>query len=90
MARHLSITLCTSKSQGGRPPVQSHDVVELHPRHAPGSPADVFPLGMAPFIGLTVDGQEAGRPALMAEARQGFLPATTTARPWRTVLAVGQ
>jgi len=36
---------------------------------------DVFPLGMAPFIRLTVEGQEAGRPALVAEdGMYGLLP----------------
>jgi len=28
---------------------------------------DVFPLGMAPFLRLTVEGQEGGRPAMLAE-----------------------
>ncbi len=36
---------------------------------------DVFPLGTAPFIRLTVEGQEAGRPALVAEDGMfGLLP----------------
>ena len=36
---------------------------------------EVFPLGMAPFIRLTVEGQEAGRPALVAEDGMfGLLP----------------
>lgn len=37
--------------------------------------ADVFPLGMAPFIRLSLEGQEGGRPALMAEDGMfGLLP----------------
>ncbi len=28
---------------------------------------EVFPMGMAPFIRLTVEGQEGGKPALVAE-----------------------
>ena len=36
---------------------------------------EVFPLGMAPFIRLTVEGQEGGRPALVAEDGMfGLLP----------------
>ncbi len=30
-------------------------------------PEDVFPLGLAPFIRLSIEGQEGGRPALVAE-----------------------
>jgi hypothetical protein len=38
-------------------------------------PADVFPLGMAPFIRLSLEGQEGGRPALVAENGMfGLLP----------------
>jgi putative SOS response-associated peptidase YedK len=41
--------------------------------------ADVFPLGMAPFIRLTVEGEEGGRPALLAEEGMfGLLPAFAT------------
>lgn len=40
---------------------------------------DVFPLGMAPFIRLQVEGQEGGRPALVAEEGQfGLLPRFAT------------
>lgn len=36
---------------------------------------EVFPLGMFPFIRLTVEGQEGGKPALMAEDGMfGLLP----------------
>jgi putative SOS response-associated peptidase YedK len=36
---------------------------------------EVFPLGMAPFIRLTVEGQESGKPALVAEDGMfGLLP----------------
>ncbi len=36
---------------------------------------EVFPLGMAPFIRLTLEGQEGGRPALVAEDGMfGLLP----------------
>ncbi len=36
---------------------------------------EVFPLGMAPFIRLTVEGQEGGKPALVAEDGMfGLLP----------------
>ena len=39
------------------------------------APHDVFPLGMAPFIRLSVEGQEGGKPALVAdEAMFGLLP----------------
>ena len=38
-------------------------------------PGDVFPTGMAPFIRLSVEGQEGGRPALVAEDGMfGLLP----------------
>jgi hypothetical protein len=38
--------------------------------------ADVFPLGMAPFIRLSREGQEGGNPALVAEDGMfGLLPA---------------
>jgi len=38
-------------------------------------PAEVFPLGMAPFIRLSVEGQEGGVPALLAEDGMfGLLP----------------
>ena len=40
---------------------------------------DVFPLGMAPFLRLTVEGQEGGRPALLAEEGMfGLLPTFAT------------
>lgn len=40
---------------------------------------DVFPLGTAPFIRLSVEGQEGGRPALIAEdGIFGLLPAFAT------------
>lgn len=40
---------------------------------------EVFPLGMAPFIRLTVEGQEGGRPALIAEDGMfGLLPSFAT------------
>ena len=40
---------------------------------------DVFPMGMAPFIRLTVEGQEGGRPALLAEEGMfGLLPTFAT------------
>ena len=39
------------------------------------APEDVFPTGMAPFIRLSVEGQEGGRPALVAEdGAFGLLP----------------
>ena len=38
-------------------------------------PADVFPLGIAPFIRLSLEAQEGGRPALVAEDGMfGLLP----------------
>ena len=38
-------------------------------------PADVFPLGIAPFVRLSIEGQEGGRPALVAEDGMfGLLP----------------
>jgi hypothetical protein len=38
-------------------------------------PHDVFPLGTAPFIRLSVEGQEGGKPALIAEDGMfGLLP----------------
>ena len=46
-------------------------------RDAPA--ADVFPLGMSPFIRLAVEGQEGGRPALLAEDGMfGLLPTFAT------------
>jgi putative SOS response-associated peptidase YedK len=43
------------------------------------APQDVFPLGMAPFIRLAVEGQEGGRPALVAEDGMfGLLPTFAT------------
>lgn len=45
-------------------------------REKDSPPGDVFPLGMAPFIRLAVEGQEGGRPALVAEDGMfGLLPA---------------
>ena len=42
-------------------------------------PADVFPLGMAPFIRLSAEGQEGGKPAMVAEeGMSGLLPAFAT------------
>ena len=39
------------------------------------APHDVFPAGMAPFIRLSIEGQEGGRPALVAEDGMfGLLP----------------
>jgi len=39
------------------------------------APEDVFPLGLAPFIRLSIEGQEGGRPALVAEDGMfGLLP----------------
>ncbi len=39
------------------------------------APEDVFPTGMAPFIRLSIEGQEGGRPALIAEdGAFGLLP----------------
>ena len=43
------------------------------------APHDVFPLGMAPFIRLSVEGQEGGKPALVAEDGMfGLLPSFAT------------
>jgi putative SOS response-associated peptidase YedK len=44
-------------------------------REKDSPPGDVFPLGMAPFIRLAVEGQEAGQPALVVEDGMfGLLP----------------
>lgn len=44
-------------------------------RDKDGPAGDVFPLGMAPFIRLSSEGQEGGKPALVAEdGMYGLLP----------------
>lgn len=53
---------------------------------------EAFPLGMAPFIRLSVEGQEGGRPALVAEtAMFGLLPHFAAERQYgrRTYNAIG-
>jgi hypothetical protein len=53
---------------------------------------EVLPLGMAPFIRLTVEGQEGGKPALVAEDGMfGLLPHFAAERQYgrRTYNAIG-
>jgi putative SOS response-associated peptidase YedK len=48
-------------------------------REKDAEPNDVFPTGMAPFIRLSIEGQEGGRPALVAEdGLFGLLPGFAT------------
>jgi hypothetical protein len=53
---------------------------------------EVFPMGMAPFVRLTVEGQESGKPALVAEDGMfGLLPHFAAERQYgrRTYNAIG-